>query len=225
MFHRFLALCVAVLVAGCAANTHIKSQALDFADSDLGAVSQRLVLLTIHIEPASMNLKLRGFIVRNPSSGEVFSFAFFNNIILRSKVLAHIVADNAVQHMVYLDLPAGNYVMDDFDFAFLGQEGGNTSALKKKLTTPVLLEVPGERAVYLGRLGIRLSNLRATNVFGQSILPKDDKTVRIGVLDSADLDLAATVTQAADEDLLKAKARYKALADQPFARGTMSLRR
>jgi hypothetical protein len=33
------------------------------------------------------------------------------------------------------------------------------------------------------------------------------------------------VTQAADEDLLKAKTRYKALADQPFARGTMALRR
>ena len=127
MIHRFLALCVAVLMAGCAANRHIKSQALDFADGDLGAVKQRLVLLTIHIEPASMNLKLRGFDVRNPSSGEVYAFAFFNNMILGSKALAHIVGDNAVQHMVFLDLPAGSYVMDDFEFAFLGQEGASGS--------------------------------------------------------------------------------------------------
>ena len=225
MVHRFLALCAAVLMAGCAANRHIQSQALDFADSDLSAIKQRLVLLTIHIEPASMNLKLRGFYVRNPSSGEVFSLAFFNNAILGSKALAHIVGDNAVQHMVFLDLPAGSYVMDDFEFAFLHQESASTTALRKKLTTPVLLEVPGDRAVYLGRLGVRLTNLRATGAFGQQITPGNDKTIRIGVFDSADLDLTATVTQAADEDLPKAKTRYKALADQAFARGTMALRR
>ncbi|MBE7417530.1 MAG: hypothetical protein HS128_07175 [Ideonella sp.] len=225
MIRRLLALCVAVLLAGCASNRHIQSQALDFADADLNAVKQRLVLLTIHIEPASMNLKLRGFDVRNPSSGEVFSFAFFNNVILGSKALAHIVGDNAVQHMVFLDLPAGSYVMDDFEFAFLSQESASTTALRKKLTTPVLIEVSGDRAVYLGRLAVRLANLRATGAFGQQIKPGDDRTIRIGPLDTADLDLTATITQPADEDLLKAKTRYKALADQPFARGTMALRR
>jgi hypothetical protein len=225
MVHRVLALCFALLLAGCAANTHIKSQALDFADGDLSAVKQRLVLLTIHIEPASMNLKLRNFMVRNPTSGELYRFSFFNNVILGSKALAHIVGDNAVQHMVFLDLPAGSYVMDDFEFAFLNQEDAGTSALRKKLTTPVLFEVPGERAVYLGRLSVRLANLRATGAFGQPIKPGDDKTIRIGVFDSADLDLTANVSQAADEDLLKAKARYKALANQAFARGSMALRR
>ena len=172
-----------------------------------------------------MNLKLRGFDVRSPSSGEVYAFAFFNNVLLGSKALPHIVGDNAVQHMVFLDLPAGSYVMDDFEFAFLGQEGASRMALRKKLTTPVLLEVPAERTVYLGRLSVRLSNLRATGAFGQQIRPGDDKTIRIGVFDSADLDLTPTVIQAADEDLLKAKSRYKALPDQSFARGTMSLRR
>lgn len=225
MLHRLFALCVAALVAGCASNTHIKSQALDFADRDLSAVKQRLVLLTIHIEPASMNLKLRNFIVRNPSSGEMFSFAFFNNAILGSKALPHIVGDNAVQHMVFLDLPAGSYVMDDFEFAFLNQESASSTALKKKLATPVLIEIPPERAVYLGRLSVRLSNLRATGAFGQAIKPGDDKVIRIGVFDAADLDLVATVTQAADEDLLKAKTRYKALAGQSFASGTLALRR
>lgn len=225
MIDRLLALCVAVLMAGCASNMRIQSQALDFGDSDLSGVKQRLVMLTIHVEPASMNLKLRNFMVRNTGSGEVFSFAFFNNVILGSKALAHIVGDNAVQHMVFLDLPAGGYVMDDFEFAFLSQESASSTALKKRLTTPVLLEVPSDRAVYLGRLAVRLSNLRATGAFGQQIRPGDDKSIRIGPLDTADLDLAPTVTDAADEDLLKAKSRYKALASQPFARGTMSLRR
>ncbi len=222
MVHRLLALCVAVLTAGCASNMRIQSQALDFADSDLSAVKQRLVMLTIHVEPASMNLKLRNFMVRDSSSDQVFRFSFFDNVILGSKALPHIVGDNAVQHMVFLDLPAGRYVMDDFEFAFLTQESANRSALTKKLTTPVLLEVPAERTVYLGRLSVRLSNLRATGAFGQQIRPGDDKTIRIGVFDSADLDLTPTVIQAADEDLLKAKSRYKALADQSFARGTMS---
>lgn len=225
MLHRFLTLCVTVLMASCATNWHTKSQALDLADSDLSSVKDRLVLLTIHIEPASMNLKLRNFIVRNPSSGEVFSFAFFNNAILGSRALAHIVVDNAVTHMVFLNLPAGSYVMDDFQFAFLSQAGASTVALRKKLAKPVLLEVPGERAVYLGRLGVRLTNLRATGAFGQPIAAGNDKVIRIGVFDTADLDLAATVIQAADEDLLKAKTRYRALADQPFARGTMAIGR
>lgn len=225
MIHRFLALCVAVLMASCASNMRTQSQALDFADPDLNAVKQRLVLLTIHIEPASMNLKLRNFMVRSSSTDQVFRFSFFNNVILGSKALAHIVGDNAVQHMVFLDLPAGSYVMDDFEFAFLSQESASSTALRKKLTTPVLLEVPGERAVYIGRLGLRLSNLRATGAFGQQIKPGDDKSIRIGPLDTADLDLAPTVTDAADEDLLKAKTRYRALADQSFGRGTMVLRR
>lgn len=175
--------------------------------------------LAITIAPNAVSRREYG------SGSPNFSFAFFNNAILGSRALAHIVVDNAVTHMVFLDLPAGSYVMDDFQFAFLSQAGASTIALRKKLAKPVLLEVPGERAVYLGRLGVWLTNLRATGAFGQPIAAGNGKVIRIGVFDTADLDLAATVIQAADEDLLKAKTRYRALADQPFARGTMAIGR
>lgn len=144
---------------------------------------------------------------------------FFANAILGSKALPQVVADGQVQHLVLLDMPPGRYAITSIGLAFLHPDQPLT---QKELEIPIQFEV-GADATYLGRLGVRLTKLGATGLFGDKPAAADGG-IRVGVLDEAYVEWILSIRNEAGEDEQKARQRYPALADRPFTLGLMVIR-
>lgn len=209
-----IALVIAV-AAGCSSQS-IRPQALQLDDRDLASIEHQLVMFTVHIHPASENLKLRGMVARNLDTGQGHSFPFFSNAILKSSAIPYTVDGDRIEHMIFLDLPAGTYEIREFDFAQYADAGGYNSVMRHELEKRVRFQV-GDNATYLGRLVLGIGDIRIVDI----IVPQSPVSL-VNEINKLAGEITIVIDSAAEEDRLKARQRYRALADQSFDVGAMT---
>ena len=223
-----------IFLHGCAGGSlgRVKSQAIQPQDKNLSRIENNLVFLVVNIKQPRARLKLRNFVAKNLSSQETYSFAFFDNFILGSSLLQHTVTGNTVEHLVFLDLPAGTYSISSmrfFDFQYGLVTGNTTTYLDYELFKPVNFEVLADGATDLGQLNIQIIQLKTTsaeaNAYAQ--LQSDYKLTNAylntmaGSINQIKGILNFTTPGYREIDLAKAMGRYPALKGQVFQKGEM----
>ncbi len=227
-------LLILIFLHGCAGGAagRVKSQAIQPQDKNLSRIENNLVFLTVNIKQPRARLKLRNFVAKNLSSQENYSFAFFDNFILGSSLLQHTVSGDTVEHLVFLDLPAGTYSISSmrfFDFQHGLGSGNTTTYLDYDLFKPVNFDVLAGNATDLGQLNIEIIQPKTTNVEENvySQLQSDYALTNAyyqsmaGSIHQLKGILNFTTPGHREIDLRKATGRYPALKGQVFQKGKM----
>ena len=233
-------------LAGCGSLDRVKPQALQPSDRDLSSIKNNLVFFAVNIHQRRPTLKLRGMTAKHTGTGELYSFAFFHNVILRSSELPHVIRGNTVEQLVILDLPKGTYAITGFDF-FNIYRAAKLSTLKQKVTRPLLFNVAGGQPSYLGRLDLQIGRSTVTrsqdnfaSTMAQSFAERDARRARTrGILPGPPnegmpraameamsrkvetLSGAVTINISAPQsiDIQRARSRYPALANRQISTG------
>jgi hypothetical protein len=212
-----LALAVGLLFASPTA-AKVQSQALPPGAMDLERVKHNLVAMSVHVRPASAGLKLRGIVADSAGGERTYVFSFFNNLILKSKALPYVVAEDAVEHLVLLDLPPGEYAIRKIDFTSLGDGSANSLVMSHALDRPVRFRVTADKVIYLGRLLLDIGERRVVDVVVRqapaSVAADYEKLEGMVSVGTAD---------AKDEDIALLKQRYPAIAGQMIPHHPMSI--
>jgi hypothetical protein len=181
-------------------------------------VKHELVAMSVRVRPLDARLKLRGIVVESPGKSESYVFSFFHNAILRSKAIPTVVAGDAVEHLVLLDLPPGAYALKSVEFAPLGDAPAQTSVMRHVLAKPVRFHVAEESVIYIGRLLLDIGATRVTDVVVRqspvSVAPDVEKLAG---------EVTVGIAAAEDEDLPLLRHRYPALARQDIAVRAMTI--
>ncbi len=241
-------LLILIFLYGCAGGTSggVKSQAIQPQDKNLSRIENNLVFLVVNIKQPRARLKLRNFVAKNLSSQKNYSFAFFDNFILGSSPLQHTVTGNTVEHLIFLDLPAGTYSISNmqfFDFQYRLFSRNTTAYLDYVLYKPVKFEVLPNGATDLGQLNIEIIQATQTSVEANAYaqlfdyaLTDTDTYAQLqsdyGLTNAYYQVMAGTIHQLKGIlnfttpghrkiDLRKAMGRYPALKEQVFQKGKM----
>ncbi len=225
-------LLILIFLYGCAGGTSggVKSQAIQPQDKNLSRIENNLVFLVVNIKQPRARLKLRNFVAKNLSSQKNYSFAFFDNFILGSSLLQHTVTGNTVEHLIFLDLPAGTYSISNmqfFDFQYGLLSGNTTTYLDYVLYKPVNFEVPPDGATDLGQLNIEIIQATQTSVEANAYaqlqsdyaLTNAYYQTMVGTIHQLKGILNFTTPGHREIDLRKAMGRYPALKGQVFQKG------
>lgn len=171
LYKSSLVILAALLMGGCAGSfERVRPQAIQPGDADLSNLKDNLVFLSVHVSQQRPMLKLRGMLVKNRNTDELYSLPFFDNVLLKSKELQHSVNGNTVEHLVFLDLPAATYELVKLEFFNIARFG-KVQSLDHEVRRPVLFEVSESQVLYLGRLDVEIVSHTVlssqSNIYGE----------------------------------------------------------
>ncbi len=155
-------LLVAMLIVscGCATSTSVVGQSLDDGAANLSGIKQTLVGVLLAIEgPAGGSYyRVDDLWATNQTTGEQWRFPLFSNFIMGTKQAPHRIEGARLEQLVWLDLPAGRYVIDQIDLVTLDDffdATVDTEYFHRPFPKPALTVAPGG-AQYFGTLELRL---------------------------------------------------------------------
>ena len=210
-------------LAACASG-NLRTQALKAKDTDLSGIEDNLCLLVVSIRPAYANLQVRGIILEDPAADRRLVFSFFNNAILGSRAVPFTQADDGIEQVLLLDLPAATYTLKEIDFALQSDDGAYTQVMRNDIDERLEFRIPNGQSSYLGNLDIEVTGVTVHGTFGdREVTFPTDKPVTLYTLTTTTGHLKFAVNDREKTDIASAREQYPALAGTGFQASIISM--